>query len=225
MSKKPVTKKHIRHLLDELGIQYSAYGERTVVPYQMDEYLSAGESRILLFFAPERDGTILRVVAPNLYKAPKKAKRRAALTETLLALNYERMIGKFEMDPRDGEVRIDCWIPVAGTLQSSVIKETLGHILTMIDSSYTPVIAAINDGEVIQLKPSGLQSLLSVLGGLEEGDVDTEKLAAELRKLKRELGAEAGETKSETKTSNKDNKRREEDGDETEGLNLDFDES
>lgn len=100
------------------------------------------------------DRRLLMVYSLAPEKVPKE--RRAAMAEFITRANYRMIIGNFEMDLDDGEVRYKTSIDLTGvTLTETVIKRLL-YTNTLTFDRYLPAIIAVanNDADPVEaLRP------------------------------------------------------------------------
>ncbi len=92
----------------------------------------------------EQDQLLLYVVGPNLVPEDK----RTAVMEFLTRVNYGLVIGNFELDLSDGEVRYKVSVDVEGSkLVPIMVKNLIGAGVTMMDRYYPGLMAVAYGGK------------------------------------------------------------------------------
>lgn len=82
----------------------------------------------------EREIVLMHSIVPNRVPAP----RRAAAAEFLTRANYGMLVGNFELDMNDGEVRFKTSVCVAGgTLSPGMIRKVVSYNLSTLDRYLT----------------------------------------------------------------------------------------
>jgi hypothetical protein len=109
---------------------------------------------VLIGIDDEFDLLSVRLVLP--VRVP--AERRSEVAVLLNRLNYERMlIGSFEMDVSDGEVRWRAGMDVEGAVTAgTIIRNTLGAAFTFVDTHFAALVAVAFAGKTADEVMAGL---------------------------------------------------------------------
>lgn len=101
-----------------------------------------------LYFRSHEDNEQLTVytVAPNFVPEA----QRPAIAEFLTRANYGLIIGNFEFDLSDGEVRFKISVDVeGGELVTTMVKNMVGTSINMMDKYYPGVMAIVYGGKSV----------------------------------------------------------------------------
>jgi hypothetical protein len=101
---------HVAEYLKRLGLKFPQVkdAQTTIDLTFTSEY---GQWRMIVGIHHSGGASKLMLIAPNLGTVT--AQKRLACLEALLTVNYRIALGKFGLDPADGEVRLEESIPLA----------------------------------------------------------------------------------------------------------------
>jgi hypothetical protein len=101
---------HVAEYLKRLGLKFPQVNDtqNTIELTFTSEY---GQWRMIVGIHHSGSASKLMLIAPNLGTVT--AQKRLACLEALLTVNYRIALGKFGIDPADGEVRLEESIPLA----------------------------------------------------------------------------------------------------------------
>ena len=101
---------HVTNYLKQLGLKISQI-DRTRNTVELSFHGEQGKWKLLVGIHQSGDASKLMLIVPHF--AILTSKKRLECLEALMAINYRIAIGKFGMDPNDGEIRLEESIPLS----------------------------------------------------------------------------------------------------------------
>lgn len=126
----------VQHL-QERDVKYRANEDTRVVSAEFQG--EVGNYRLMA--TVDEDGELFQVLAMSPVLVPKGA--RPLIAEALVRANYGLVLGKFEMDFEDGELRFQIGqVLTGGELPDDVIERSFGAAMAMLDR-YLPAFLSV----------------------------------------------------------------------------------
>ena len=131
--------------LDQMGIKVARVDHEQEV-LELAFYGDQGQWRMIVGFQQEDEARKMMFLIPHIGTITEK--RRRECLEALMAVNYRIALGKFGLDPEDGEIRLEEVLPIANHhLSFEQFQLAIGSVL-QVAVIYQSLISRIVFGEV-----------------------------------------------------------------------------
>ena len=131
--------------LDQMGIKVARMDHEQEV-LELAFYGDQGQWRMIVGFQQEDEARKMMFLIPHIGTITEK--RRRECLEALMAVNYRIALGKFGLDPEDGEIRLEEVLPIANHhLSFEQFQLAIGSVL-QVAVIYQSLISRIVFGEV-----------------------------------------------------------------------------
>lgn len=123
--------------LDKLDWKYSAFADKGY--FSTNCRLEEGSVRIIIDVVATEDVQRVSVYSSYPIYAPKY--RRAALAECLTRINYRTIVGNFEMDLTDGEIRMRTTTEASGDIGDKMLERVISLNMGTAGRFFAPLLA------------------------------------------------------------------------------------
>jgi hypothetical protein len=143
--------KEIADHLESEGLNFTRETDGFItLGYEMDVYENPDQKkRLRIFIYCERGGSLVRIVSPRLYKVSMDldSRRLNVIKNSLNQLNWESSIAKYEMDDRDGEIRLGLDLLIEDAfLTKNQLVQNISALLSTAERMHLALKRAIEEG-------------------------------------------------------------------------------
>jgi hypothetical protein len=131
--------------LDQMGIKVARVDHEQEI-LELAFYGDQGQWRMIVGFQQEDEARKMMFLIPHIGTITEK--RRRECLEALMAVNYRIALGKFGLDPEDGEIRLEEVLPIANHhISFEQFQLAIGSVL-QVAVIYQSLISRIVFGEL-----------------------------------------------------------------------------
>ena len=117
-----LTLTELAQLLDDAKLRYRTKEDVLQLYFATDIYENrAADDCLVVYVGLEEDGEFIRVMSPGTYLLPTDAspETKEAVRRTLLQINFESKLHRYEYDQADGEIRLCADLPLEDAVPTS----------------------------------------------------------------------------------------------------------
>jgi hypothetical protein len=125
----PVDLDGVCSLLNGLELKYRAIPEKNAITLSFD----ADNGDVDLVLLVNKEAAVVYIAAVEFLKIPEDHPRFAEIMRRFMELNWELSLGKFEWDPKDGEVRLSYAFTTEDGLGQNALGAAIAYIVKVAD--------------------------------------------------------------------------------------------
>ena len=125
----PVDLDQVQKLLNGLELKYRVIPEKNAITLSFE----ADNGDVDLVILVNKEAAVVYIAAVEMMKVPEDHPKVQDMMRKFMELNWELSLGKFEWDPKDGEVRLSYAFTTEDGLGQSALGAAIAYLVKVAD--------------------------------------------------------------------------------------------